>query len=63
MTSCQPEITLLEAKANDGRAKSLKEVLTNKAKYNVTRNYKLYNGNVVDGEPIKQVPLYMAMFL
>lgn len=38
VTSCQPEITLLEVKANDGRAKSLKEVLTNKAKYNVTRN-------------------------
>lgn len=63
VTSCQSEITLLEVKANDGRAKSLKEVLTNKAKYNVTCNYKLYNGNVVDGDPIKQIPLYMVMFL
>lgn len=63
ITLIDGEICALEVKSNDGRAKSLKEVLTNKNKYDVKKNYKLINGNVYNGELIKSIPLYMAFLI
>lgn len=42
------DICALEVKSNDARAKALKTILTDKTNYNVKRNFKLVNGNVID---------------
>ena len=63
VTTYKDEVTAIEVKATDGRAKSLKEVLTNKAKYDVISNYKLVDGNVNKGDLINRIPLYMAYLI
>ncbi len=57
------ELTLVEVKANNGNAKSLKEVLTNKTKYNVNNAIKLIDGNIGENKNIYTIPLYMAFLL
>ena len=41
VTEINGELTVIDVKSNDGRAKSLREVSPNKNKYKVTSNYKL----------------------
>lgn len=43
--------------------KALKNILTDKSNYNVKRNFKLVNGNVIDDEIIKTIPIYMAFLI
>lgn len=50
-------------KSNDELAKALKEVLTNKTKYDIDSNFKLINGNINKGEIINSIPLYMIPLL
>lgn len=57
------ELTLIEVKANNGNANSLKEVLTNKIKYDVNRVIKLIDGNIGENKNIYTIPLYMAFLL
>lgn len=63
VTEKNGELTVIEVKFNDGRAKSLKEILTDKNKYNVTSNYKLINGNIGNNGLIQTMPLYMAFLI
>lgn len=63
VTNFKNELTLIEVKANNGNAKSLKEVLTNKIKYNVNRAIKLIDGNIGENKNIYSIPLYMAFLL
>ena len=63
VTEINGQLTVIEVKSNDGRAKSLKEVLTNKSKYKVTSNYKLVNGNIGNDGLIQTIPLYMAFLI
>ena len=63
VTKFKNELTLIEVKANNGNAKSLKEVLTNKIKYNVNRAIKLIDGNIGENKNIYTIPLYMAFLL
>ena len=63
VTNFKNELTLIEVKANNGNAKSLKEVLTNKIKYNVNRAIKLIDGNIGENKNIYTIPLYMAFLL
>lgn len=63
VTNFKNELTLIEVKANNGNAKSLKEVLTNKTKYNVNRAIKLIDGNIGENKNIYTIPLYMAFLL
>jgi penicillin-binding protein 2B len=57
------ELTLIEVKASNGNAKSLKEILENKQKYNVDTGIKLIDGNVGNAKNILTVPLYMSFLL
>lgn len=57
------ELTLIEVKASNGNAKSLKEVLENKQKYNVCSAVKLIDGNIGSAKNILTIPLYMAFLL
>ena len=63
ITTHNDQLTAIEVKANDGRAKSLKEILTDKNKYDVNNNFKLKKGNIDNGELIKAIPLYMAFLI
>ncbi len=63
VTEKNGELTVIEVKSNDGRAKSLNEILTNKNKYKVTSNYKLINGNIGNNGLIQTIPLYMAFLI
>ena len=57
------ELTLIEVKASNGNTKSLKEVLENKQKYNVSSAIKLIDGNIGNARNILTIPLYMAFLL
>ena len=52
----------LEVKATDGRAKSLKEVITN-AKYNVSKAIKLSSKNIGFSNNIINIPYYLTFIL
>ncbi|MBR3693767.1 MAG: ATP-binding protein [Erysipelotrichales bacterium] len=56
-------ITAIEVKATNGNAKSLKEITSNKEKYNVTSNFKLIDGNIGSTGSINTIPLYMAFLI
>ena len=56
------ELTLIEVKARNGNAKSLKEILKNE-KYDVNKGYKLIDGNISIHDKIVTIPLYMAYLI
>ena len=57
------EITLIEVKANTGNAKSLKTVLAEKQKYNISSAIKLGDYNVGYANNILTIPLYMGFLI
>ena len=63
VTRYNNELTLIEVKSNNGNAKSLKEVLTNKTKYDVSSNFKLADTNIGTSKGINTIPLYMAFLI
>lgn len=56
------ELTLIEVKARNGNAKSLKEILSND-KYDVDKSFKLIDGNISIQDKIITIPLYMAYLI
>lgn len=56
------ELTLIEVKARNGNAKSLKEILIND-KYDVDKSFKLIDGNISIQDKIITIPLYMAYLI
>ena len=52
ITKINNELTLIEVKASNGNAKSLKEILGNKQKYNVDNGIKLIDGNIGNSKNI-----------
>lgn len=56
------ELTLIEVKAKNGNAKSLKEILGSD-KYNVNKSFKLIDGNISVQDKIITIPLYMAYLI
>lgn len=56
------ELTLIEVKARNGNAKSLKEILTSD-KYDVNKSFKLIDGNISIQDKIVTLPLYMAYLI
>lgn len=63
VTRYKNELTVIEVKSNNGNAKSLKEVLNNKEKYNVSSNFKLADANIGITNGINTIPLYMAFLI
>jgi len=63
VTRYKNELTLIEVKANNGNAKSLKEVLNNKEKYSVSSNFKLADSNLGSANGIHTIPLYMSFLI
>lgn len=63
VTLYNDQITLIEVKAKNNKAKSLREVLTNKSKYNVSSNFKLIDGNIGKDGLIQTIPLYLASLI
>ena len=57
------ELTLIKVKLNNGNAKSLKEILNNKDKYNTSSNFKLADTNIGITNGIHTIPLYMAVLI
>ncbi|MCI1734928.1 MAG: AAA family ATPase [Bacilli bacterium] len=57
------QLTLIEVKAKNNNAKSLKTVLEDKDKYQVRSNYKLIDGNVGSNGLINTIPQYMAFLI
>lgn len=57
------EATLVEVKARDGNAKSVKTILTNKDKYHVSRAIKLGDKNIGEKDGVLTLPLYLAFLL
>jgi len=57
------ELSLIEVKATNGNAKSLKEVIKNKEKYSVNKAMKLIDGNVSVNNNITNIPLYMSFLI
>lgn len=56
------ELTLIEVKAKNGNAKSLKEILGSD-KYNVNKSFKLIDGNISVQDKTITIPLYMAYLI
>ncbi len=56
------ELTMIEVKARNGNAKSLKEILISE-KYNVNKAYKLIDGNISIKDKVITIPLYMAYLI
>ena len=56
------ELTLIEVKARNGNAKSLKEILSSD-KYDVNKSFKLIDGNISIQDKIVTLPLYMAYLI
>ena len=56
------ELTLIEVKARNGNAKSLKEILKSD-KYDVNKGFKLIDGNISVQDKIVTIPLYMAFLI
>lgn len=63
VTRYNNELTLIEVKSNNGNAKSLKEILTNKSKYSISSNFKLADVNIGTSNGINTIPLYMAFLI
>lgn len=63
VTRYNNELTLIEVKSNNGNAKSLKEILNNKDKYNISSNFKLADTNIGTATGINTIPLYMAFLI
>ena len=63
VTRYNNELTLIEVKSNNGNAKSLKEVLNNKYKYDINSNFKLADTNIGTTNGINTIPLYMAFLI
>lgn len=63
VTRYNNEITLIEVKSKNGNAKSLKEILKNKEKNNISSNFKLIDGNIGSSNGINTIPLYMAFLI
>lgn len=63
VTRYNNELTLIEVKSNNGNAKSLKEILNNKDKYDVNSNFKLADTNIGTSNGINTIPLYMAFLI
>lgn len=63
VTRFNNELTLIEVKSNNGNAKSLKEILNNKNKYNISSNFKLAVTNIGTTNGINTIPLYMAFLI
>lgn len=59
----ESEVTLIEVKANTGNAKSLKTVLADKQKYNISSAIKLGDYNVGYANNILTLPLYMGFLI
>ncbi len=57
VTRYKNELTLIEVKSNNGNAKSLKEILTNKNKYDVNCNFELADSNIGTSNGINTIPL------
>ena len=55
--------TLVEVKAKNGNAKSMKQVLANPDRYHVEQAIKLADVNVIRRGPVLTLPLYMGAFL
>ena len=63
VTRYNNELTLIEVKSNNGNAKSLKEILNNKEKYDISSNFKLADTNIGISNGINTIPLYMAFLI
>ena len=63
VTRYNKELTLIEVKSNNGNAKSLKEILNNKDKYDISCNFKLADTNIGTTNGINTIPLYMAFLI
>lgn len=63
VTRYNNKLTLIEVKSNNGNAKSLKEVLNNKEKYDISSNFKLADSNIGTTNGINTIPLYMAFLI
>lgn len=63
VTRYNNELTLIEVKSNNGNAKSLKEILNNKDKYDISSNFKLADTNIGTTNGINTIPLYMAFLI
>lgn len=63
VTRYNNELTLIEVKSNNGNAKSLKEILNNKDKYDISSNFKLADTNIGTTNVINTIPLYMAFLI
>ena len=63
VTKTNNELTLIEVKANNGSTKSLRDILTNKEKYNVNKAIKLINGNIGYKDEIYSIPHYLAFLI
>ena len=57
------DITLIEVKATNNKARSLKEIINNKTKYNINSAFKLMDGNININNNILNIPLYMAFLI
>ncbi len=64
ITKYQKEITLVEVKARNGNTKSVKEVLTNKAKYpEANKLIRLKECNIGESCNILTIPYYLAFLI
>lgn len=63
VTRYNNELTLIEVKSNNGNAKALKEILSNKDKYDISSNFKLVDTNIGTTNGIITIPLYMAFLI
>ena len=63
VTRYNNELSLIEVKSNNGNAKSLKEILNNKDKYDISSNFKLADTNIRTTNGINTIPLYMAFLI
>lgn len=63
VTRYNNEITLIEVKSTNGNAKSLKEIINNKNKYDISSNFKLADANIGTTNGINTIPLYMAFLI
>lgn len=57
------EATLIEVKAKDGNAKSVKTILNNEEKYHCKRAIKLCDKNIGEKDGVLTLPLYLAFLL